>query len=258
MSDVYFVNYSSGSFIRNRRWNNLFIRLFVRPKALLSLTDDDLKKSSIYSANRAVLDSPRGGGYWAWKPWAILQAFDVANEGDVIIYQDCGKGGRFKNILKPRKMIEFALAHGQCAGVEIPEVGMNKFWTKRKCFELMCCNEEKYKNANQVEATTSFWVVNEGNKSIITEWLTYCIDYNVVSDSDDLETEIQGFVEHRHDQSILTNIAVKYKLSYLRQNEELDNLFKSIWIQELFSRRKERLCFLLWVTVKKISQMRRR
>lgn len=257
MSDIYFVNYSSGSFIKNRRWNNLFIRLFVRPKALLSLTDEDLKNSDVYSANRAVLDSPRGGGYWAWKPWAILKAFELAGSGDIVIYQDSGKGLRYKNFIKPKRLISAASRYGQIAGVSIPERGKNEYWTKKHCFEKMDCDSVLYKETPQIEATTSIWVVNDRNRKVIEEWQQYCLDLEIVSDTEDISGECAGFIEHRHDQSILTNLVVKYDLNYLEQMENHENLFKSISVQELFSRRGDWLYGWLWSVLVSFKRMRK-
>lgn len=256
MSDVYFVNYSSGSFIKNRKWNNFFIRLFVRPRRLLSLTDQDLKESSIYSANRTVFDSPRGGGYWAWKPWAILQAFDVAKEGDVIIYQDCGTGVRYKNFINPTKVISLARENGQVAGVAIPELGPNKKWTKKSCFEEMGCVDDIYKDSSQIEATTSFWVVNSENRRVLEKWLGYCLDLKVVSDVTDRSLEEKYFIEHRHDQSILTNLIYKNNLYYIKQNIGVCNLFKGIWVQELFLRRHNWIFSFLWLVMIKLRYLR--
>ncbi|MFT5308495.1 MAG: hypothetical protein ACI93R_002710 [Flavobacteriales bacterium] len=246
MSKLIFVNYASGPFVKNKKWNNKFIKLFVRPDLLLDLNDRDLKQDSIYLKGKAVFDEPKGGGYWAWKPWAILKAFDSANEGDIVIYQDCGIGLRFKNFIKPTGLINIARRSGCIAGVEIPEYGLNKFWTKAECFDLMGCGNEKYKESPQIEATTSIWVVGDNNRKILKEWLNYCLDVRVICDVAVENNEIPNFIEHRHDQSILTNLVVKYNLFVIKQNVGISNLFKSLSVQEIYIRRSTLLGGIFW------------
>ena len=49
--------------------------------------------------------------------------------------------------------------------------------------------------------------------NIISEWLSYCKIPDIITDSaNKLGENFDGFKEHRHDQSILTNIKVKYNL----------------------------------------------
>jgi len=89
MSKVIFVTYASGTYKKNIFWNKLFVKIFIRPDEIIFLTDEDLKKSDTYEYNKDIFNFTKGAGYWAWKPWAILEAFKSANEGDIILYQDC-------------------------------------------------------------------------------------------------------------------------------------------------------------------------
>jgi hypothetical protein len=53
---------------------------------ILSWTRDKLKATDFYEQNRQILDRPRGGGYWLWKPYIILDALQKSDPGDVILY----------------------------------------------------------------------------------------------------------------------------------------------------------------------------
>ena len=53
-------------------------------------TRDWLTTTPFYRSYRTVLDMPRGGGYWAWKPYAILDAMSRAEPRSIIVYMDAG------------------------------------------------------------------------------------------------------------------------------------------------------------------------
>ena len=67
------VSFSTKKFENLQRicFNNL-----VRYKNIdfvIPFTRDWLEATEFYSKNKSLLDMPRGSGYWAWKPFIILQ-----------------------------------------------------------------------------------------------------------------------------------------------------------------------------------------
>ena len=97
---------------------------------------------------------------------------------------------------------------------------INKDWTRRDCFVFMNCDEEDYWDSNQLEAGISFWRVCDESKKIISEWLEYACDRRIISDDDNVggKDNFPSFQEHRWDQSILTNLAIKHGLSVAPQD----------------------------------------
>src|SRR4051812_31036380 len=50
-----------------------------------------LVETPFYQQNQGILDVARGGGYWLWKPYIILDTLrDIAHEDDFVIYWDVG------------------------------------------------------------------------------------------------------------------------------------------------------------------------
>ena len=43
-----------------------------------------------YEKNKEILQSPRGGGYWLWKPCFINRVINELSDGDILIYSDAG------------------------------------------------------------------------------------------------------------------------------------------------------------------------
>jgi len=234
MSEVIFVTYASSNYRKNIFWNKLFVKLFIRPDKAFFYTDDDLKKSATYKDNRVIFDAVKGGGYWAWKPWVILQAIESANEGDIVLYQDCGKGFKYKNFKKPVNIIKYALDNGAMPGVLVPIHGKNKQWTHSKCFELMGCCEERYYESAQVEATVSAWKVGEKSKGFVGEWFSYCLKLDVVGDVPaDCPEPNDYFSFHRYDQSVLTNLVLKRELKPVRLSFDDIHFSKSLSLVDL-------------------------
>src|SRR4051812_2932158 len=47
-----------------------------------------IRSTAFYAENKAILDLPRGLGYWLWKPYIILETMKDLREGDVVVYAD--------------------------------------------------------------------------------------------------------------------------------------------------------------------------
>ena len=65
-----------------------------------------------------------------------------------------------------------------------------------------------------LEAGFMIWKVREESIKIVEEWLEYCTDIDVINNAPStLAEELNTFKEHRNDQSILTNLAIRDGLS---------------------------------------------
>lgn len=92
----------------------------------------------------------------------------------------------------------------------------NKHWTRRDCFKYMGCDEPRFTDCVQLEAGIGLFRKTESTLRFVKEWLYFCQDIRIVSDGDPVgsntcgEENYEGFMAHRHDQSILTNLCVRY------------------------------------------------
>lgn len=164
-----------------------------------------LETTDFYKKNKELLDNEIGAGLWAWKPYVILDSMKKTKEGDFIIYsdrKDMFSPGLFKYVENNLDNDEFCML--------LMGGSINKEYTKRDTFILMDCDEEDFWNSKQLEAGFSVWKNCEQSIDILNQYLNYCLDYRVISgDKSVLGEELEGFKEHRYDQSILTNIAIK-------------------------------------------------
>lgn len=174
----------------------------------ISYNQEWLKNTSFYKENENILKEHDGVGYFLWKPYIILDALNVVDEGELLFYCDCG------DIFHPDivKFVNSIIEDDFC----LLSLGgfPNKDWTKRDCFVLMDCDEKDYWESTQLESGISFWKSCEQSKKIVNEWLEFCKDRRIVSDDDNVcgKENFPSFKSHRRDQSILTNLAIKYGL----------------------------------------------
>lgn len=188
---------------------------------------ESLRREPFFEKNREILQAPRGGGYWLWKPYIIQQAL-LTKSADWILYYDAGKRRGHRIHGKLDGFIHWCEQHrtGMLPGVYIPQWGPNSWWTKRDAFVLMNCDQAEYHDTPLVQATFSFWRNDAASRDFVAEWLHYCEDARILTDQANLcgLPNLPGFVEHRHDQSILTLLCKKYELPALGS---IDRSFES-------------------------------
>lgn len=169
-----------------------------------------LTGTSFYRDNQSILDQERGAGFWLWKPFIILETFKTMNDGDVLLYLD--SGDTFTN-----NVVSFIKKYFSDKNNEIiltSGVYTNMDWTKRDCFILMECDESKFHNTIQLEAGILAIKKTDIMVNFVEEWLGYCKNANIITDIKNIHGEnFSSFKEHRHDQSVLTNLAVKHGIS---------------------------------------------
>lgn len=177
----------------------------------ISYTKDWIKGTDFYKKNLDIFNDEVGFGYFIWKPFIIRDAMDKMSDGDILFYCDCG------DIFHPGivKLVENIIEDDCCL---LPLGGfINKNWSKRDCFVYMNCDDESYWESLQLEAGIGFWKVCDQSKKIVDEWIEYSQDRRIISDDKNVceKENFPEFNEHRRDQSILTNIAIKYGLSVI-------------------------------------------
>jgi hypothetical protein len=156
---------------------------------------------------------PRGAGYWLWKPWLIWHALANSAEGDVIIYADAGSCF----VSDPAQLV--ALTDAQPVVVfghrSVGEPGgMMRYWTKRDCFVLLDADTEAYWNAQCCTAGFQVYRNSPEARAFVDELLASCADPRVLTDAPNVMglDNLPEFRDHRHDQSVLTILALKHGL----------------------------------------------
>ena len=155
----------------------------------------------------------RGYGYWVWKPQTMLQVFRTMEDGDLLLYCDVGcwinPGG------KPRLMQYFELtAESGILAFQVKNTFndplLDSFslpeweWTKGDLFDYFSVSENsEIVDSQQIGATTVLLKKCRESEELLRRWIgVFEDDFSLADDSPSRSPNFDGFIEHRHDQSI--------------------------------------------------------
>ena len=217
----YIISYASTGYYDTQK--RLVKSIVDKDIKIVTYTDKWLKKKKFYRDNCFILDQKRGAGYWLWKPFILLETFKLMNEGDVVIY--CDADAVVLQSLSP--LYDLCIKHDSIMLFD-NSVHLNKSWIKRDCYILMDADTPDFYNAAQ--AMGGFIVLKKNIKSekFLTEWLDYASDYRISTDSENElgEPNLCEFIEHRHDQAILSILRLKWKIPLFRDPSQFGNPYK--------------------------------
>jgi hypothetical protein len=207
---LFYINYSDINYRQHQEnlishvvSNNIF-------DAVIPFSREWLETTDFYLKNRKILDKDRLSGYALWKPYIILEAFNHINDGDIVVYMDCG------DVPYPgiKECILDYMKDNDQYFVAQNHTGVNKWFTKRDCFYYMNCDEERYWNSIQLEDGFMAFKKTEFNVKLLEEFIQYCSDERIVTDIPNQcgLDNFEGFQDHRHDQSVITNLQLMYNL----------------------------------------------
>jgi hypothetical protein len=174
-----------------------------------------------------ILKFERGGGYWIWKGYIIKKKLSEINDGDILVYADCGctvnKNGkkRFYEYIEMLNksnvgIISFKMSH--------PE----KYYTTKEIFEYFNVSPES-DIANSGQIVGGIRIMKKVPKlvnMIDTELQTYKEKPLLVTDYYNSEQE-EYFKDNRHEQSIFSVIR-KLNNPILLHDETYGKNFKNI------------------------------
>lgn len=145
--------------------------------------------------------SPRGAGYWLWKPYIVNEGFKLINYGEFLLYADAGCTVNLAARNRFMQWIQMADIHGS---LSFQMCHLEKHWTKMNLSRFMNCQDDKILNTGQLIATTFLLKKTEENVKMIEEWLKLCeLEWSIDDSSSDISND-KDFREHRHDQSVFS------------------------------------------------------
>jgi hypothetical protein len=201
------INFSDKKFKKKQKLNSLSGKLFGRIDKIIEYNFDDIDKDFLNRNKETINNSLRGLGSFFWKPYFVEKTLNELNEGDFLIYAD--SGSIFLKDIKPLLAYMDELKKDILC-FQLPLI--EKQWTKRDTFVLMNCDSEEYSKSSQILATFFILRKSEDGLFFIREWKDYCCDSRVLSDKPNTMgiENYDGFIEHRHDQSVLSLLCKKY------------------------------------------------
>lgn len=155
--------------------------------------------------NRTIFDQKRGAGYWLWKPYFLCQTMLKSDEGEIIAYLDSGvEVVNSLDYIKDRMQGDIWLFGNEHNHVD---------WCKGDVLHRMLKSDDfEGWDEKQVQASVIFIRNTPFARRFVKEWLLWCQMPNFIDDSPSVSENVSTFKEHRHDQAILTNLAITYNI----------------------------------------------
>ncbi len=174
----------------------------------------DILSSPFFTAHQSILSQKRGLGYWLWKPYIILEVMKTLQDGDIVIYSDCG----IEIIDNLRPLIDICYEKEPVL-LFANHNFLNAHFTKRDCFVRMDCDNERYWYSLQCDAAFMLFRKTKFTMHFLNKWMKFCEDAFILTDTPNAagNENLPGFIDHRHDQSVLSLLAEKYHLNLYRK-----------------------------------------
>lgn len=205
------ISFATGDYIESQnKLKNHLTKIGIDNQ--INLTDKDLSDEFI-KKNSLILKEKRGYGYWIWKPFIILEQLKKINSDEIILYIDCTD-------YPSTSFFDLIIKHFETEEILLINRGgfIHSEWTKRDCFILMNCDDKECHKLLQLDAGVIGVKKNQLCLDLLNDWLSFMKNNHILDDSPNLLglPNLINFKEHRHDQSILTN------LSYLKKIKSIN------------------------------------
>lgn len=201
---IHFISYG------NKNFNNSKKRIFreaiqcgwfnsvtmYNPKIL----DKDFVKKFKY-----ILNCNRGGGFWLWKPYIILQKLNELKENDILIYLDAGCTININGKKRFNEYIDDLMQNKKSIiSFQLPYIEDD--WTIDEIFKYFNINEENMiRKTGQILSGIIIIKKNEESMNLIQKWYKTIIDNPLLfTDNYNKFQKKNNFKENRHDQSIFS------------------------------------------------------
>lgn len=193
--------------------------------------------SEFYKKNKKILEQKRGAGYWLWKPYFINFTLETIDFGDIIFYVDAG------NIFNSSPEILYSYFENSNGvilfdnrdGMTNGNAAQNFISCKKDCFVLMDCDTPKYVNGIHLNASYQLYQKTDFSTNFVREYLKFCQNENILTDTKNMFGEnYSGYYDHRHDQSVLSLLAIKHEISPLVDPSEWGNNCKDRNFPQMF------------------------
>jgi hypothetical protein len=160
--------------------------------------------------HKKILGYNKGYGYCIWKPYLISEQLKIMNQDEILLYIDSTD--------RPSKrfLLSFLNTMNKRDLFLINRGFMHASWTRRDTFVLMGCDSEEYHDKVQLEAGIIGLKKTNFSMNFIQEWYEYCSNEQILCELPQISglPNIEPFFEHRYDQSILTNLQIKYNIDH--------------------------------------------
>ena len=207
------ANYADKKFRRAQKLNSKTAKKWGADR-VIEYTARDIDPK-FRAANKEILDNPRGGGYYLWKPYVFYRAYQEIGDDDYLIYTDAGS----VYVDSIQKLIDcMEKERVNLMLFSLQNEMLERKYTKRDAFILTGCDEEQY--AETPQSIGGYMVCKKSTEveDFFQEVLSYAQDIRIISDNPNTmgKDNYPGFIDHRHDQSVISLISKKRGIKKFR------------------------------------------
>jgi hypothetical protein len=154
-----------------------------------------------------ITNNQRGYGYWLWKSYLIQKTMASMNNGDILLYLDCGcelVRAKKDNLLQCIDLVK-------TDKIIYTHTRVEKHYNKKDLVVKLDMNQDIYLETEQRQAGALLFLVCDETRAFVDKWYELCSDYHNIDDSPSILPNIPDFYDHRHDQAIFSLLSKKYK-----------------------------------------------
>jgi hypothetical protein len=165
-----------------------------------------------------LLNLERGGGYWLWKPYIINETLKQMQEGDILFYID----SKYYFLEPFDKLFSNKMKQDIIVWKNKPNESYYplKQWCKMDVIQKYNLNHAAFIDNYEI-CWAGAIVFRKTNiiSCLIHRWLELCCNEMNLTDSPSIIQNSPHFIEHRHDQSLLSVVLYEFniKLSYFEK-----------------------------------------
>ena len=226
----YLVSYATGKFLASQKVLAESAQRHGIDK-VVAWGRDTLEQTTFYKLHKDTLEQPRGAGFWLWKPFIIERLLTKIAPGDVLVYLDAGMevisdlSPLLALCIEKKGLLIFA---GHYDDWGAPGANLCRKWTKRDCFVGMECDEPRYHDGRMLDASLIVLAKTDASRAFVHEWSLYCRQSQLLTDEPNIcgLPNFPDFIDHRHDQSILSLLAIRDRIEVFRHPSQFGNHMK--------------------------------
>jgi hypothetical protein len=213
LDNIKVLTFAKGPFIESQKKLKKYL-ISIGIENIIEYSNFDLPEV-FYNEFEHYFKLHRGFGYWIWKPFIILDEIVKLNKNDILIYVD-------STDLPSKSFFEFLLHHfNENDALFVNRGYIHGEWTKRDCFHFMNSDNDDFYYEVQIEAGIIGMKNTKSNVELLNEWFFYMKNPNILTDTPNIcgLPNLKNFKDHRHDQSILTNLIIKRGIKSINLND---------------------------------------
>ena len=164
-----------------------------------------------YKSNESILTQPRGNGYWLWKPYIINEILEKIKEDDILFYID----SKYYFLEPFRELFYNKMNKDILVWKNKPNETFYplKQWCKMNVIQQFNMNHAAFVENYEICWAGSIVIrKTDITCSLIKKWLNICCNESYITDLPSEISNSHDFIDHRHDQSLLSIILYMYNI----------------------------------------------